>query len=363
MKILFICGSIEAGCDGVGDYTRELAKELVCRGWLVGICAVCDRYCEDIQLEGDVLMGGVGILRFPLSVDWSKKAMELQIWSAKWSPDIVSLQYVPYSFNARGLPWGFSRWLKLSLGSEVRWHIMFHELWVGITRKSPWRHRLIGALQKKIAQRMVQRLDPVVCHTINVLYTVILSRAGIKANRLPLFSSISIDGSEKSWMSTELARLGIHDGNRDQWWIVGLFGSCYPDYPLERQATEVLGDATAQSRKLLLLGIGGGVGTGAHWEAKVQAAVPSAVVCHFGRQSAARISAFLSVLNYGLSASPREFLGKSSAAAALHSHGVPLDDRYYADLPEYRDCWRGGVPDSDLFWSVERVANQMCLDL
>ena len=363
MRILFICGSVELGADGVGDYTRELAKELARHGWAVRICAVCDRHCGEIQLTREAFSSDVGILRLPFATDWSTRAEELRAWLAGWSPDVVSLQYVPYSFSARGLPWGFHRWLRSNLKPNVRWHIMFHELWVGVTRKSPWRHRLIGAFQKKIAQNLVRGLDSVICHTSNVLYTVILSRAGIKADRLPLFGSICIDNSEKKWMSAELAKLGVYEGNRDQWWIVGLFGSCYPDYPLERQATEALGDAAAQSRKLLLIGIGGGVGTGAGWEAKVQAAVPSAVVCHFGRQSAARISAFLSVLNYGLSASPREFLGKSSAAAALHSHGVPLDDRYYADLPEYRDCWRGGVPDSDLFWSVERVANQMCLDL
>jgi Trk K+ transport system NAD-binding subunit len=60
MKIAFICGSLEPGRDGVGDYTRRLAGELVKQQHEVLVIAFNDRQIKDtlkaVQYTDAVLM-------------------------------------------------------------------------------------------------------------------------------------------------------------------------------------------------------------------------------------------------------------------------------------------------------------------
>jgi hypothetical protein len=43
MKIVFVCGSVEIGRDGVGDYTRQLGLELLNQGHEVRIIGINDK--------------------------------------------------------------------------------------------------------------------------------------------------------------------------------------------------------------------------------------------------------------------------------------------------------------------------------
>ena len=56
LKVLFICGGLHPGADGVGDYVRRLAAELICQGHLAGIIALNDAHTNleinDYQQEG-----------------------------------------------------------------------------------------------------------------------------------------------------------------------------------------------------------------------------------------------------------------------------------------------------------------------
>ena len=50
MKIMFICGSLEPGKDGVGDYTRRLCAHLKKHHIEVGILAYNDKFINS-ELE------------------------------------------------------------------------------------------------------------------------------------------------------------------------------------------------------------------------------------------------------------------------------------------------------------------------
>jgi Glycosyl transferase 4-like domain len=361
-RILFLCGGLQPGADGVGDYTRTLAEELRRLGADVAICAVSDRHTAALEKTESPLTAIPHVLptlRLPYTLSWSEKKRAIQSWLGQWMPSTVSLQYVPYSFNPRGIPFGLARWLRSTFAHTVNWHIMFHEIWVGISRRSPWKHHLVGALQRRVAQALVSTLAPTLCHTSNALYVTILGDAGINATRLPLFSNIPVVSNESPWMKQELATLGITPDERSRWWVVGMFGSCYPDIPLAKLAQNLQSDAEKRGQRLAFLGMGGGVGTGASWEQRIRTAVPSAVVRHFGRQSDARVSAFLSALDHGLPNTPRQFVGKSSATAAIVAHGVPLDTRYEPKLPEYDGRWQSEIQNNGLFQSVSKSARSL----
>ncbi len=74
---------------------------------------------------------------------------ELKEHLIRFKPDVISLQYVPYAFDPRGLPFGLASRLRGVGNSGVRWHVMFHEICVGLGIGPSVKHRLIGALQQR----------------------------------------------------------------------------------------------------------------------------------------------------------------------------------------------------------------------
>lgn len=57
MDILFICGSVEPGKDGVGDYTRRLSGELIRIGHEVKILSLCDHQGTSFLTEFQEIEG------------------------------------------------------------------------------------------------------------------------------------------------------------------------------------------------------------------------------------------------------------------------------------------------------------------
>jgi hypothetical protein len=265
---------------------------------------------------------------------------------------------VPYGFQKNGFPLLLPSRLA-NLAPIPHWHLMFHEIWVGITRVSPIKHKIVGFFQRRIAKKMVRLLRPKVIHTSNPLYLELLSRAGIKAKRLPLFGNICLDNSQNKWMKACLLENGIAELNRQDWLIAGMFGSCYPGYPLEDQVRKIAVHAVKSGKKTAFLGIGSGIGTGRTWEMRVKNAAPTSIVRHYNWQEQSKVSAFLASLDIAMLSTPAEFLGKSGTAASMALHGAVLDTSYRVDMPEYRQLHLADWPQDDLFWPLEKVAAEM----
>jgi len=192
MKILFICGSIEKGKDGVGDYTARLCASLSTLGYDVSIISFNDRYvdtnfktvlnCEDQTIPALRLARSKGMnLKLDLAAQFIREE----------KPDLISLQYVVFSFNPKGLPFSLAKSLK-KISNNVPWHIMFHELWVGMYKGATFKMNTWGKVQKFIIKRMVALLNPVITHTHTRLYQLKLANIGIKSNYLPLFGNVPV---------------------------------------------------------------------------------------------------------------------------------------------------------------------------
>lgn len=354
MNLLILCSSLNPGKDGVGDYTRCLTRALRERGHEVCMASLHEKPGSLAASDDD----DERVLRLTNELPWKKRADQLGRFFQSHQPDRASLQYVPYGFQKKGLPFALPAWLASAV-PVAGWHVMFHELWVGITRSSPWRHKLAGFFQRGIAKNLISRLKPLAVHTSNPLYLELLQNAGIRAKRLPLFGAIDLDESQQGWMADRLVEMGITACNRKEWFLAGMFGSCYPDFPLERQILGVYTKALQSGKKLALFGIGGGVGTGEEWEKRAEKVLPGMVARHFDRQDEARISALLQTLDLAMPSTPAEFLGKSSAAASMALHGAVLDTSYRVDMPEYRQLHLADWPQDDLFWPLEKVAAEM----
>lgn len=352
MKLLFICSSLAPGESGVGDYVRRLAHQLSILSNQVALFSLNDKLtCFDCDSNDS------HSIRLSAILPWDFKLKVLRVFCSSFEPDWISLQYVAYGFDRRGLPLLLHARLK-TICPSAKWHLMFHELWIGPSRNSRYRRQIVSFLQRQIAKNLFKYLHPAVVHTTNPFYSYLLMELGIPNSRLPLFNGIIADPLDNDWFIHELTKLGIHD-SRDNWFFVGMFGSCYPDFPLCVQAIHAASLAKSLDKKLAFFGIGGGVGTGKSWEEQILKVIPTALVCHFGRKDEGQIASMLSNMDLGLPSTPFEVLGKSSAAAAMVQYCTAIDTSYIAGLTEYSHLELTAWSPCSLFWSLEKVAFEL----
>src|SRR5690554_2861963 len=105
MKLLFICGSLEPGRDGVGDYTMRLAVALIKKGNSVYVVALNDPHVNNIVYGVQYKDGVEGsVLRIPLKFGDRVRYLKVFQLISDFRPDLISLQFVLYSFHRKGLP-------------------------------------------------------------------------------------------------------------------------------------------------------------------------------------------------------------------------------------------------------------------
>lgn len=214
-KILFICGSLDPGKDGVGDYTYQLSKELSKQGYTVAIIAIYDKFIET-PLQEIATKDGIDVMRISSRFSKEKKSFLIKDFVKKHNPTYISLQFVPFSFHKRGTPWLLVN--ILSKIKSVRWHIMFHELWVGMEKNDPWKLKLWGHAQYQIIKQLIKKLKPQVIHSSNPLYLQYLRQIA-KTNivkELPLFGNIKKKFSKQNLRASKNVKFiifaGIHHG-------------------------------------------------------------------------------------------------------------------------------------------------------
>ncbi|MDF7810038.1 glycosyltransferase [Hymenobacter sp. YC55] len=328
MKIVFVCGSLEPGRDGVGDYARRLAAELIRQGHQVAALALHDTYVE-AELSGTQQAEQVqlSVLRIPASYKETARFAAAQQWVDAINPDWLSLQYVAFAFQPKGLPWGLGESLA-RLGRGRRWHIMFHELWVGVFIDAPLKHIVWGWVQKQLIKSMVKTLRPAVMHTQTRLYQLLLGRLGFKADYLPLFANIPVTSTQK-----KPAQLGA-DGS-DNTVSVIIFGTIHPGTAIAQFAQEASQIAKTKGTQFSLTTIGR---CGANLEPFVKTWQDEGLTVNIlGEQPAEKISEVLRNGTIGLSTTSLVVTEKSGTVAAMVEHGLPV-------LCIARAWWPRGVP-------------------
>ncbi len=225
MRILFICGSLEPGKDGVGDYCYRLVSELSLIGHQVSLIALNDPFIhKEIKDEFVVAQYSIDRLRIPGNLDKKYKYHSAKQFINTIKPDWISLQFVPYSFNIKGLPFGIGRELK-RIGEPYNWHVMFHEGWIVPNKQTKFKNRMVSFFQKRIIQNVLKQLNPKVKHTSNELYQQEFEREGVDTKILGLFSNIEVSSKSIIKMQQEFASINIHPGERNKWVVLGIFGT------------------------------------------------------------------------------------------------------------------------------------------
>jgi hypothetical protein len=339
MKVLFICGSLESGRDGVGDYSRRLAGELIRQGHPAGIIAYNDRHIEK-QQETEQKSDGITIpvLRLPSKWGANQKRSLVKRFVKIFNPDWLSLQYVPFAFQDKGLPLGLAKQLK-EIGKGRKWHIMFHELWVGMEKNTPLTVKMWGKFQKLLIRKLIKVISPALVNTQISLYQDQLQSININARILPLFGNIPV-----SYNFSPKGTDKIH---------FVLFGGIHRNCYLNEFLDEIKNVST--HREVIFDFIGRNGAELQNWitcikERRIKYRIQ-------GEQSEKQISKVLSEATIGLSTTPFVMTGKSGSVAAMKEHNLPviclaqkwdIDQKYlqepYSSVIQY-------TPPGEICWS------------
>lgn len=315
MQIVFICGSLQQGKDGVGDYVRRLSAELLRQNHQVNIIAIHDRHLQETvraETQPDQEQW-ISVLRLSSQLSWKERLTKASEHVNTINPDCISLQYVPFSFHDKGLSIKLAGILK-KITADRAVHIMFHELWLGLSKQSSRRHIIWGMLQRQLISLLVRVCRNPVIHTHTPLYQSELNGLNIQSSLLPLFSNIPVTGDQKHF------RVLNQVSNKQIRFV--FFGGIFPDVPIAQFTAEVAAYARKKQKLVDLTLIGRSGAEQAVWASAWRAhGLPVRVL---GEQSPEQISHVLNESSIGLSTTPVMLSGKSGAIAAMHAHGLPV---------------------------------------
>ena len=199
MKIALITSLYPPHTDGVGDYTRRLARAFVQEG--CGVVVICKKTAHAPETDPGFRVVEAG-------TRWDQagyRAVECMLEAEQ--PDIAVLQYVPHGFEARGLPlslgWWAGRWAR-----QAPLAVFFHEVRVRYQWGQPKSWVAAGA-----EQLLARRLCRIACATMTSIpgYADLLSGAPlvvpVGANIAPLQGT----AGEASARVTRLVAFGQRD--------------------------------------------------------------------------------------------------------------------------------------------------------
>lgn len=314
MRIRFLTSSIEPGKDGIGDYTLRLAAQCEKRGHEIEIVAFNDKHLAQTEQ-------GEKRLRLPRAMEMTERLRAFETWAAaRPEPDWASVQFVPYGFHEKGLVGGW-REPMVTLARAANRQVMIHETWIGQEKSAPWRHRIMGAIQKPQAIGMLKALGPRIAHTSNEFYAGLLAREGWPAKVLPLAGNIPIAGrfSDEERKSFE-GKIGVSD--RAAVCLLGIFGAMYPEWKAAQIVPKLIEAAARHGKKLAIVAFGR-IGPGAATWEKLRSDFGQQIrFAKLGELDPAEVSGVLQELDGGLCMSTFELLGKSSAVATMIEHGL-----------------------------------------
>ena len=326
MRIAFLCGSQEAGRDGVGDYTSGLAEELRQQGHEVIVIGLRDKFVSEVtSAERHVGGGSIQVLRLPSALPWSECIEQARQQLDRFAPEWVSLQFVCYTFHPKGLIHGLAGKLApLLTGRKL--HVMFHEIWLCKELGWGWKQCAVGALQRFFIQRFIRAAGPKIMHTSNATYAALLNRSGIPVTELGLFGNVPFFSEPgKAWVDSQLRTILSGEYRREVVWLFGLFGALHPQWPPEPLLTHLHRAAQAAGKKPVLLSIGRTGSAGSDlWNRIVHDYADRFAFVRLGEQPAEHISEYLSFLDCGIATTPRSIIGKSGTVISMLEHGLPV---------------------------------------
>jgi hypothetical protein len=318
MKLMFICGTLEPGCDGVGDYVRRLSAALLKAGHTVNAIALNDQYQSETSYESQDAEGTVlTVLRLPSRMRSAHRNSLASAYIEEKDPDKISLQFVPYSFHKKGIPLLLGKNLQMLIKNRGV-HILFHEIWLD----SPvgLRQKITAAAQRLLICRLVAILKPEFIHVSVPFEKMQLEQVNINSEVLNLFGNI-YPGDKLNLKDGISARQIAGIGSSVLYFGVpprGMFRAIF-----FRKLIEFLQRYEQGIRLILACGESDTKDEFCSSLRKILKGYNCEIVdCGF--LAAGELSTLMSQCQAGISKSKPHLLGKSGAAIAMLEHGLPI---------------------------------------
>ena len=316
MRILFLCGSIEPGRDGVGDYVRLLAKKLTDNMFTVSILALSTHHIMLEQYITEVHKGvSIETLSIPTTYTSNKRITLAKNFVNTVNPEIISLQFVIFSYQKKGLPFMLAKELT-KIAPRAKWHIMFHEIWIGLQQNVSLKYRFWGYIQQQIIRSLINRLKPVKVHTHTHLYKAELELFYKGVAILPLFSNIPKPSVQNSLSDT---RERLRD--RTTFCFV-IFGTIHPGAPISEFAHEAADYAVTNGIRFVFEFVGRNGQYLNHWLTILEAEHFKCIVS--GERDVEELASILESADAGLTSSAFLTIEKSGTVAAFRDFGLPV---------------------------------------
>jgi hypothetical protein len=313
-KILIICGSTEPGKDGVGDYTRILSNELYRLGMSVRLIALYDKYVSNVTVEPKLNGGNDFVaVRIPVKLSVNKKIDIFREELREFQPDFISIQFVPFSFNDKGivaeLVYLFSRIKR----RPYKWSITFHELWINEQENTKIKMILWAKVQRFFIKAFVRLLNNPTLITTNESYA---SRFGSEhVNVLPLFGNIKIvsrSDNESKYRNNSTLR-------------VLFFGSLTTNFEeFKQQLSLVKSIKDIFFSSVIFLFVGRQIGSIKTHEEIISSVLPDAVIEIKGQLPEEKLSIIIQDVDIAISRAGADLVNKSGSTIAILEHGIPV---------------------------------------
>ena len=302
---MFICGCLEEGRDGVGDYTRKLADAIKANFENIFLIAYNDSLVKDLSTTE---IGNIKILRIPSNTSNKHKFRTLKCFVIENKISLISIQFVPFAFHTKGLPIN----LVSSLGkfNGINWHIMFHELWTGMEKRDSFKLKLLGFFQLQIIKRLVKKLKPKFIHTSNDLYKHYLrDKINITiVKELPIFGNIK--------------RQTGYTKKPDNVCHIVLFAGIHSDAPVSNFLQWLMEQSKVMMINVHFTFVGRNGPFANEWISLLN---DKGIFCQIlGNQEEALISKLFSSCDFGISTTPYYLSSKSGSVAAMLEHELPV---------------------------------------
>jgi glycosyltransferase involved in cell wall biosynthesis len=321
MNIVFLCGCLEKGMDGIGDYVHSLAVESVSLGSHVLLISWNDSFVDSPSVStvlscprSSSLMT---IMRIPSRLStWQKSNFALPVIQ-DFYPDLLSIQYNPYSYHRKGLPFGLAKSIK-ALFNGIPIHVMFHELWCDYRLPVSRISMIYGIVQRYILSKFIHRLQPVFFHTTTEFYREMLHPFGINVSVVPVSTNFEKDSyvsHDRNWL---ISKLGFCSSRN--LCILGVFGEQQtPPCPISVKQLIDFIDCWKPGCKILLVSAGRhSQRSKKNLEHLAKLLQLDSSIIELGFLPSTSVLSFLSSVDFGISTYPVELLGKSGSLASFH---------------------------------------------
>jgi hypothetical protein len=223
--------------------------------------------------------------------------------------DIYSIQFAPYFFSPTGLSANSLQKLAASLRNR-KLHINFHEIWVGAYPKAKWKEKIWGWFQKKEIKSFIKVSEPKIITCSNSAVLDRLQKERIKAKYLYLCGTVPFSPCKETDTSDHLR--------------VAFFGTLYEKFNYEHTAI-LLKNISISLKKNILIDVIGRQREDDGFK-KMQATFKSFgfITTVTGELNRTQISRKIQKCKIGVTTTPYDIIGKSSATATLLEHRIPI---------------------------------------